>query len=66
MYFTIKGAWGEHSWLKYYATSWKVMGLSPDEVDFFSIYLILPGTLWPAVNSVSNRNEYQESYGAGG
>jgi hypothetical protein len=29
--------------LRYYATSWKVVGSSPDEVDFFfSVYLILP------------------------
>jgi hypothetical protein len=26
-----------------------------------SIYLILPATLWPGVDSISNRNEYQES-----
>jgi hypothetical protein len=30
-----------------YATSRKVAGSSPDEVDFVSIYLILPAALWP-------------------
>jgi hypothetical protein len=28
---------------------------------FFSIYPILPASLWPWVDSASNRNEYQES-----
>jgi hypothetical protein len=32
----------------HYATSWKVAGSSPDEVDFFLIYLILPTALWPS------------------
>jgi hypothetical protein len=27
----------QHSWLRHYATSWKVMGSSPDEVDFFNL-----------------------------
>jgi hypothetical protein len=27
----------------------------------FSVYLTLPATLWPGVDSASNRNEYQES-----
>jgi hypothetical protein len=40
------GTW-ERSWLRYYATSGKVAGLSLDEVDFFSIYLILSATSWP-------------------
>jgi hypothetical protein len=32
-------AWGtqQRSWLRYYATSRKVAGLSPDEVDFFNL-----------------------------
>jgi hypothetical protein len=41
------------------ATSRKVAGSSPDEVDF-SIDIILQAALWPWVNSASNRNEYQE------
>jgi hypothetical protein len=32
----------QRSWLRHYATSRKVAGSSPDEVDFFLIYLILP------------------------
>jgi hypothetical protein len=43
-------------WLKRYATSRKVAGSSPYEVEFF----ILPAALWPGVDSASNRNEYQE------
>jgi hypothetical protein len=44
-----------------YATSWKVAGSRPDEVnDFFSIYLILPDALGLGVHSASNRNEYQK------
>jgi hypothetical protein len=35
------------SWLRHYATGWKVAGSSPDEVDFFLIDLILPAALWP-------------------
>jgi hypothetical protein len=32
--------------IRHYATSWKVAGLKPDEVnDFFSIYPILPTAL---------------------
>jgi hypothetical protein len=39
-----------NSWninLMHYATSRKVAGSNPDEVDFFLIYLFLPATLWP-------------------
>jgi hypothetical protein len=32
----------------------------PDEVNEFSIYLILQAALGPGVYSVSNRNEYQK------
>jgi hypothetical protein len=37
------------------------MGSIPDKIVFLLIYLILPATLWPTVDSESNRNEYQES-----
>jgi hypothetical protein len=47
--------------LRSYATSWKVVGSSPDEViEYFSIYLILPVELGPGVYSASNRNECQK------
>jgi hypothetical protein len=47
--------------MRHYATSWKVTGLRPDEVnEFLSIYLILLAALGPAVHSASNRNEYQK------
>jgi hypothetical protein len=44
--------WGggtrQRSWLRQYATSRKVVGLSPDEViGFFSIDIILTAALWP-------------------
>jgi hypothetical protein len=42
------------SWLRHYTTRWKVVS-RPDEVNFFSIYLILPTTLGPGVYSASNR-----------
>jgi hypothetical protein len=42
-------------------------GPSPDEVDFFSLYLILPvGLCGPRVDSASKSNEYQESFWGGG
>jgi hypothetical protein len=42
-------SWGTRyrSWLRHYTTSREVAVSSPDEVDFFSIYLILPVTQWP-------------------
>jgi hypothetical protein len=46
--------------LRRYATTRKVAGSRPDEVIFFSVYLILPATLGPGVYSASNRNEYQK------
>jgi hypothetical protein len=36
----------KRNWLKHYATSLKVSGLSPDEVDI-SNYVILVAILWP-------------------
>jgi hypothetical protein len=47
--------------LRHYATNQKAMGLRSDEVnEFFSIYLILPAALGPAVYSASNRIECQK------
>jgi hypothetical protein len=52
----------QRSWLRPYATSWKVAGSIPDEIiGFFSIDIILATALGPGVDSASNRNEYQES-----
>jgi hypothetical protein len=45
----------------HYATSRKVAGSAPDEVNFFTIYLILPSAQDPGVHSASNRNEYQKN-----
>jgi hypothetical protein len=47
-------------WLRHYATSRKIAGSRPDEVHFFSIYLIFPAALGPGVYSASNRNDYQK------
>jgi hypothetical protein len=48
-------------WLRHYATSRKVEGSRPDEVnEFVSIYLILPAGLGPGVFLASNRNVYQK------
>jgi hypothetical protein len=47
--------------LKYYATSWKIASLRPDEVnEFLSINLILPAALGTDAYLASNRNEYQK------
>jgi hypothetical protein len=46
-------------WLGHYGTNRKVAGSRPDEMNFY-IYLILPATLGPGVQSASNRNEYQK------
>jgi hypothetical protein len=40
------GTW-KCSWLRHYATSWKVAGSSPRWGFFFSIYLIHAAALWP-------------------
>jgi hypothetical protein len=46
-------------WLKHYATSPKVAGSRPNEVnEFVSIYLILPTMLGPVDYSASNIHEY--------
>jgi hypothetical protein len=46
---------------RHYATSRKVAGSRPCEVNaFFSIYLISPAVLGPEVYSASNRNKYQK------
>jgi hypothetical protein len=48
-----------HAVVMRYATSRKVAGSRPDEVnEFFSIYLILPAALGPGVHSASNTIEY--------
>jgi hypothetical protein len=38
----------------------KVTRSRPDQVNTFSIYLILPAALGPEIHSASNRNEYQQ------
>jgi hypothetical protein len=49
-----------HSWLGHCATSRKVTGSIPDGV----ILITLPAAIWPpAVDSASNRSEYQVSPG---
>jgi hypothetical protein len=56
-----KGEGHAVEWLGHYATSRKIAGSRPDEVNaFFSIYLILLAALGPGVYSASNRNEYQK------
>jgi hypothetical protein len=49
------GMW-QGSWLKHYATSWKVMGSSPKEVDFLNLPNPSTHNNGPGVNSASNRN----------
>jgi hypothetical protein len=45
-------------WLRHYATSRKAVASRPDEMNFFSIYLILLIALGLGVYSPSKRNEY--------
>jgi hypothetical protein len=48
-------------WLRHCATSRKVAGSRPDEVNkCFPIYLILPVALGLGIYSASNRIEYQK------
>jgi hypothetical protein len=50
------------SWPRHYATSRKVAGSIPDEVtEFFDLSDLSKPQYGPGVDSVSNRNEYQES-----
>jgi hypothetical protein len=61
--------WGHAvtQWLRHYATSRKVAGSRPDEVNaFFSIPLILVAALGPGVYSASNGNEYQKQKNVSG
>jgi hypothetical protein len=53
--------------LRHYATSQKVAGSSPDEVDFFFqfTYSFQPH-YGPGVNSATNLPEYQETSWGGG
>jgi hypothetical protein len=44
--------------MRHYATSRKVAGSSPDEVDFFN-WLNPSSRTGPGVDSASNKNEYQ-------
>jgi len=53
-------AW--RSWLRHYASSRKVAVSTPDGVIGIFIYIILPVALDPGVDSVSNRDEYQEYF----
>jgi hypothetical protein len=49
------------------ATSQKVSGYRPDEVnDFFSICLIIPAALGPGIYLASYRNEYQKQKNVSG
>jgi hypothetical protein len=45
------------SWLRHYATSLKVMGLSPDEVDFFFFNLPNPSSRPVALGSTQPLTE---------
>jgi hypothetical protein len=52
----------QHSWLRHYATGWKVAGSSPSEViGFFHLTSSFQPHYGHGVDSASNRNEYQES-----
>jgi hypothetical protein len=54
-------------WLKHSATSRKIVGSRPDEInELFSIYLILSAAQGPGVHSANNRNEYQKQKNVSG
>jgi hypothetical protein len=50
----------KRSWLRHYATSWKIVGSSPDEVGFFNLpnpsnHTMAPGSTQP-LTEMSTRN----------
>jgi hypothetical protein len=47
--------------MRHYATTRKVAGSSPDEMDFFQLTESFQPQYDPGVDSASNRNEYQKS-----
>jgi hypothetical protein len=47
-------------WLGNYATSRKVVGSRPDEVNGFLNFAYLPAALGSGVHSASNEDEYQK------
>jgi hypothetical protein len=47
--------------LIHYATNWKIMGSSPDEVNFFNFSNPSSRTMALGSTQPLNRNEYQES-----
>jgi hypothetical protein len=46
----------------HYATSRKVTASIPDEINEFSIYLILTVVIGPGIDSTFNTNEYQKVF----
>jgi hypothetical protein len=48
------------SWLRHYATSRKVSGLSPDDVSFFNLPYPSSCTMALGLTLPLNRNEYQK------
>jgi len=62
LYMFIRGTWW-HSWLRNCATSWKDTGSIPcGSLSNFSLTLSFLLHYGPGVDSVSNRNEYQEYF----
>jgi hypothetical protein len=56
--------WGHavETWLRPCATSWKVASSISDGVFGFFIDITLPVALWPGIDTVPNRNEYQDYF----